>query len=213
MARVLIEEDKQRIRQAIELAERHTSGELVAVVTRVSDPYLFIPLLWASLAALLIPMEMWLYDPEVDVLHVYQWQLGIFAGLGVLFHWLPLKLLLVPGFVKRHRAGRLAFEQFFKQKLHTTRDRTGVLIFVSVAEHYVEIIADKGINDRVDPGTWDAVIEKFVKEVHAGRVVDGYVAAVHTCGNILAKHFPRPADDSNELSNDPVELTNRLIEI
>jgi hypothetical protein len=75
----------------------------------------------------------------------------------------------VPDSIKRRRAGRLAHEQFFEQRLHLTRARTGVLIFVSVAEHYVEIIADQGFNALVPPGTWDKAVSNFVEPVRAGE--------------------------------------------
>ena len=112
----------------------------------------------------------------------------------------------MPAAVKRRRAGRLAREQFFAQGLHLTRARTGVLIFVAVAEHYVEIIADQGIDSQVPPGTWDAAVSDFVAQVRAGRVADGFLAAIAAVGDHLAKHFPRAPDDTDE-------LPNRLIEI
>ena len=82
-----------------------------------------------------------------------------------------------PTAVKRRRAGRLAREQFFAQGLHLTRARTGVLIFVSVAEHYVEIIADQGIDALVPPGTWDKAVADFVGQVRAGHIAEGFLAA------------------------------------
>ena len=87
-----------------------------------------------------------------------------------------------------------------------TRARTGVLVFVAVAEHYVEIIADEGINALVPPGTWDKAVADFVEQVRAGRVTEGFLAVVETVGTRLAEHFPPPPDDSDELPNESREL-------
>ena len=65
-----------------------------------------------------------------------------------------------------------------------------MLLFVSVAEHYVEIIADKGINDVVPTGTWEHVVAEFVEKVKSGRIADGFVGAVEACGEPLVQHFP-----------------------
>ena len=111
-------------------------------------------------------------------------------------------MALVPNSMKRRRASQLAREQFFEQRLHMTRARTGVLIFVSVAEHYVEIIADEGINALVPPGTWDKAVADFVEQVRAGRIAEGFLAVVEVVGARLAEHFPRPADDRDELPNE-----------
>jgi putative membrane protein len=77
---------------------------------------------------------------------------------------------------------------------------------VSVAEHYVEIIADEGLNALVPPGTWDKAVADFVQRVRAGRIAEGFLAAIEVVGTRLAEHFPGAADDRDE-------LPNRLIEI
>jgi putative membrane protein len=198
--------EKDRIAEAIRQAELKTSGELVALIAGASDGYYFIPLLWASLVALMVPGIFWLGGLELDHLRVYELQLGTFLALGILFRWTPLKMRLIPKAVKHMRASRLAREQFFLQGLHLTRDRTGILLFVSVAEHYVELLADQGINERVDPGSWDHIVEEFLRRVRQGRIAEGFLAAVDSCGAALEKHFPRPADDTDELPNHLIEI-------
>jgi putative membrane protein len=81
-----------------------------------------------------------------------------------------------------------------------------VLIFVAVAEHHVEIIADHGIDAVVPPGTWDEAVARFIEQVRAGKVADGFIATIALVGERLAEHFPGTADD-------PDQLPNRLIEI
>ena len=80
-------------------------------------------------------------------------------------------------------------------------ERTGVLLFVSAAEHYVEIIADKGINDVVADDAWQDIVQNFVQHVKQQQVTDGFLTAIAACGELLADHFPATDKDINELPN------------
>ena len=202
----LTDQDRQRIALAIAAAERRTSGELVTVIATAADDYRYIPLLWPALAALLLPAIVLTFWSEIAAWRLYLVQAVAFVVLAVIAHLPPVHLALVPEAVKRRRASRLAREQFFERGLHLTRARTGVLIFVSLAERHVEIIADEGINALVPPGTWDQAVADFVERVRGGRIAEGFLAAIGQVGDRLAEHFPRPPDDTDE-------LPNRLIEI
>ncbi len=202
----LSEADKQRIAEAIREAEMKTSGELVTVIAHAADTYLYIPILWAAVAALTLPAIVLLLSVDLQFPLLYMLQFATFLGLALLFRWNPVKMRLIPKAVKNRRAGRLAWEQFFAQNLHLTRKRTGVLLFVSVAERYVEIIADKGINDKVTQSAWDDIVVGFTKRVKAKEIPEGFLSAISACGKLLAESFPRPEGDVDE-------LPNRLIEI
>ena len=201
----MTDSDRARIGAAIRDVESRTGGELVAVVAQASDDYYYIPTLWAALLAILLSgiAELFALLPTGLNLTV---ELGLFIALALAFRWSPLKMRLVPGAVKRARAAVLARAQFLEQNLYATRDRTGVLIFVSVAEHYVEVLADKGINDRVDPAVWQHAVDAFVTRVRAGQVADGFVEAVERCGVVLIEHFPRTPGDADELPNHLIEI-------
>jgi putative membrane protein len=202
----LTDQDRARIASAIAAAERRTSGELVAVVADAADDYRDVALLWPALAALLLPAILLTALPALDAWLLYLAQAALFVVLVLLAQLRRVRLALVPAATKRRRASRLAREQFVAQGLHLTRERTGVLIFVAVAEHYVEIIADRGIAAVVPPGIWDEAVAGFVEQLRAGRVAEGFLATIALVGERLAGHFPRVADDVDE-------LPNRLIEI
>jgi putative membrane protein len=206
MARLLTETDKAAVSEAIKQAESHTSGELVTVITSASDDYWFIPTLWAALLALLVPAVIILYGTWMDAASIFSIQVAVFMGLALLFRIPVIKHALVPRSIKHLRASRVAREQFFLQGLQNTEGRTGILIFVSVAERYVEVIADKGINDVVPAGTWDKVVSDFITEVKARKYTEGFIAAVEDCGTILAEHFPAQVENINELPNHLIEL-------
>ncbi|HVS77478.1 MAG TPA: TPM domain-containing protein [Steroidobacteraceae bacterium] len=200
-------EDKARITAAIRAAEKSTSGEFVAVVARASDHYVFVPLLWSAIIALLFPGACLLLGASLSWVHLYQIQLLIFIVLTVLILSVPgLHLRLVPTSVKHARASRLARAQFYTQGVQLTPHHSGVLLFVSLAERYVEIVADQGIHEKIGEARWKGIIEMFVSQVRQGRVVDGFVDAIGACGAAMAQHYPLDAGDVSELSDGLIEL-------
>jgi putative membrane protein len=203
---LLGEEDRGRITAAIRDVERQTSGELVTVVAAASDGYAAFPLLTAAFLALLTPAVAWIAAPVLDSLDVYAVQLGVFILVAAAALWRPLRMRLVPAAVKRRQASRLAREQFHALGLDQTRGRTGILLFVSVAERYVEILADRSIDEKVPPGTWKEIVAAFTRQVREGKIADGFVGALAACGALLISHFPRAADDRNELPDVLIEL-------
>jgi putative membrane protein len=202
----LSEEDRRRIAIAVRKAEQRTAGEFVTVIARRADTYLVVPLLLAASVALALPGALWLLDATHDFVELYVLQLLAFAALALLLSWQRLAVVLAPGRVKAERAARRAREQFLLRGLHRTRERAGVLLFVAVAEHRVELLADEGIHARVAPGTWEEIVARFTAAVHAGHIADGFVAAIEAVADVLATHFPRAADDTNELPDRLVEL-------
>ncbi len=150
------EADEAAIAEAIANAENATSGEIVAVVTRDSGSYLYAPILWAALAALLIPWP-FIYLTWLPVQWIYLGQLLGFVLLAASLSPQRIRLALVPRSRKHERAHRRAVEQFLVQNLATTKGRTGVLIFVSAAERYAEVIADLEIYEKVAKERWQAI--------------------------------------------------------
>ena len=198
--------EQQQITEAIRKAEATTRGEIVTVIARQSDVYLYIPLLWATLPTLAVPGLLEILQNPWALSHSYLLQFTTFLVLAILFRWQPLTLRIIPKTVKHQRAHRLAMEQFFSQNLHHTEQRTGLLLFVSVAERYVEIIADKGINDKVELDQWSEIVTSFIAQVKDDQICQGFLQAIETCGEILTKHFPIEPGDKNELPNHLVML-------
>ncbi len=202
----LTKTEKRQIAEAIRNVETKTSGELVTVIARTSDQYLYIPSLWAALLALTVPAVALLLDLQIAIETIYAIQVICFVIAMVVFRLPPIVMRLIPRSVQQRRAHRLAQEQFFLQGLHHTDDRSGVLIFVSVAERYVEIIADKGINDVVEPGTWDSVVNQFVADVQDKNICIGFISAIDACGKILEKKLPASQINPNQLADHLIEL-------
>jgi putative membrane protein len=96
-------------------------------------------------------------------------------------------------------AHRAAMEQFMIRGIGRKADRTGVLIFVSLAERYARIVADRAIAERVQNREWQAAVDALIAHTRDGRIADGFVAAIGACGRILEEHFPRDASSRADL--------------
>ncbi len=210
---VFSSDDKQRIAQAITKAEASTSGEIVVVVARRSDDYRFIALMWAALLALALPLVL-IYLPRLTGWRLafsgpellYAIQLVWFLVLTALFQLPMVRYALVPRRIKQLRTKRAAMEHFITQDLHTTRKRTGVLIYVSLAERQAEIIADDGIAKKLDQSVWQQAVDALTKEMSQGNPADGFINAIEQCGAAMASHYPPGACEPNERPNHLIEL-------
>ena len=197
--------ERARIAEAITAAERTTSGEVVVVVANASGGYFAYAMLWAALAALLVPWPL-IYFTNWPVEHIYLAQLAVFAAGVALSQWEALRFAIVPQAIKRARAHQKAVEQFLAQSLHTTKGRTGVLIYASFAERFAEVIADEGIYKKVPTTTWEDVVGELTNHLARGTTTEGFIRAIERCGKILAKHFPPGRADTNELPNHLIVL-------
>jgi putative membrane protein len=193
----LSKEQHAAVSVAIHEAEKRTSGQIVCVLARASADYAHIPILWASGLALIAPWPMIVFTPW-SVQRIFLIQIAIFAVAALVFSWMPLRLALVPRSVRRARAHHAALEQFVVRRVAHTKNRSGVLIFVSLAERYARIIADDGIAEKVQASEWQAAIDALVSQMRGGRIAEGFSAAIERCGAVLAAHAP-PNGSSNEL--------------
>jgi putative membrane protein len=223
-------EDHARIAEAVAAAEAGTSGEIRCVLASQSSDHLRSATVWAAGSALLLPAAALLlgFRPEaltrlfggwtiahlaardaqiVTALTTYiGLQTAVFIVAFLLASWPALRRLLTPRAVKARRVHAATLEQFVSLGLHRTRDRTGVLLYASLAEHRAEVFADDGIYAKAPPEVWNEVVDLLVAGLRRGSPADGFVAAVERTGQILAACLPPRGDDANEL---PDALTER----
>ncbi|MCP5181671.1 MAG: TPM domain-containing protein [Pseudomonadales bacterium] len=193
----------ERVRQAVEAAERNTDAEFVTVLAEAADGYWFIPTLWAAVIALLLPFALLLGPWWLSQWDVVFAQLLAFALLTALFRIGFLKRWLVPRAIKQARASNLAHRLFLELGVHRTAQGYGVLFFVSEAEHYVQLIADSGIDAQVDQAEWQRIVDRFTARVRDRQVEAGFLEAVAAVGDIMTRLAP--ATHSRD------ELPNRLV--
>lgn len=211
MRHPLSPEDRARISEAIRQGEARTSGEIYCVLARSSDDYIYpsafliaTGVLLSSLAAATMLRTLWL---DVTPLAFAFAQVAALAAMLALAWLSPsLRLMLTPPSLRRRRAHANAVGQFLAHNVHLTEERTGVLIFVSLAERHAEIVADAGITAKVPQQAWDDIVAALVAAARSGRLADGYVGAATSVADLLAQHFPRRNDDRNELDDHLVEL-------
>ena len=194
------QQDLDKIEKAVKDLEQHTSAEIVTVLAARSDDYRYIPLLWAALLTLLLPVFLHFVAPIYAEL-LLNYQLVVFCFLSACITLTPLRIRCVPNSVRQWRASNMACRQFLLQSLHHTKDRTGFLIFVSEDEHYVEILADEGIAQRIDNMQWQSIVDKLIEDVRNKRALEGFVTCIESCGVVLKEHFPPSPDDVDELPN------------
>ena len=220
----LSEEDHAKVSAAIAAAEAHSDGEIIAIATDQSDAYHDVGLHYAVLVLFLVlaffaiwPHQLelwwarlmgWTAEPSMRQLLTLLLGFALLKFLAVLFilKWRPLRLLLTPGSTKTRRVRRRAVMLFKTGAERRTVGRTGILIYLSMGERRAEIVGDEAITAVTTPETWGEAMTALIAEVKAGRPGDGIVAAVGLIGAVLAEHFPKSSEDSNEIPDKLIEL-------
>ena len=209
--RILSAADHARVAEAIREAEQSTSGEIYCVVARQSDDYFFPSAFFATLAIMLAMVPAGYYLGQGwQASHSLILPIAALAALAtalIVLWFLPgLRVLLVPMNLRYRRASANAANQFLSHNIHTTDDRTGVLIFVSLQERYAEILADSGINEKVEQKNWDRAVAVLIDSAREAKLADGFAGAIGLVGADLAEHFPGTGDTPNELDDHLVEI-------
>jgi putative membrane protein len=205
------EANHARIAEAIRAAEATTSGEIYCVVARRSDGYFFSAALIVTVCILVLSLgvafavEAWWLTMRLPVFVSAQ-LLALAAALALVYAFPGLRMRLAPRRWQYMRAHDNALKQFLARNVHLTQDRTGVLIFVSLAERYAEIVADAGIDAKVPQDMWDSIVAGLIDDAKRDRVAEGFVTAIAAVGALLAEHFPVRPDDINELDDHLVEI-------
>lgn len=216
---------RQLVSDAVTEAEGATSGEIVTVLADSSDGYTDVALLWAAGAAFTAMSVFAAFPaPFLDAWDAmtggwgHEWTsgeiasmviaLGLlkFLGVWLVQQWQPLKWLLVPGPVKTIRVHNQAVRQFKVGAERRTTGRTGVLIYLSMRERRAEIVADESIAQKVPAEVWGEAMSDMLAHIRKGAIAEGLAVGIRDVGFVLAEHFPRGADDVNE-------LPDRLIEV
>ena len=221
----LTDADRAKVAAAIAAAEANTAGEIVAVETPISDPYHDVALHWALVplfavlawAAWRPTALVWWYDflfggwspdpTQSQLLTLLMFCAALKFTIALLIlKWMPLRLFLTPGATKHRRVRRRAIAIFQAAAAGRTTGKTGILIYLSLAERRAEIIADEAILKVTDDHTWGEAMHALLEQVREGKVGDGICAAIERVGVVLSEHFPRSAGDCNEIPDRLIEL-------
>jgi putative membrane protein len=206
------DQELERIKAAVREAESKISGEIVPVFVEKSGFYSVANYRAALLGAAVIFMLLVLFDRYVPSLAIYDRDpllVFIFVALGGFIgalkaHFInPVKRLLLSQYHLDQATKKRAENAFLEEEVFNTRQRTGIMIFVSFFEREVIVMADKGISKVVDQKVWDGLVRGIIENIRNGKVTEGMEAAIKKCGEILLeKGFVISPDDVNELKDD-----------
>ncbi|MHB8531042.1 MAG: hypothetical protein ACYC8V_16215, partial [Caulobacteraceae bacterium] len=223
--------DRTRIAAAVEKAEAGSSGEIVCALANEVSGYREVPIAWAAAAALGLPplalafgvkplalaiggsdwmaaqasalpaeisLALWAYATS---------QIVLFAMVALIVAIPPVRRLLTPRVLKRHRVERAAHHQFAAVSAHAVGSQTGVLIFVALADRQVQILADAAIHARCGERPWREAADAIAQAMkHGADPTAGVVRAVEICGAALREHFPSEGTPPARFSSAPMEV-------
>ena len=204
----LTDDERSRVENAVKAAEKLTAGEIVVMIISSSYQYPLANVIGAATFAL--PLALILTPLTGSWLWIGAQNMWLFLGFLTVFFIIFHEVIKRTGWLKRifisqreidDEVEEAAVTQFFDQGLYRTRDETGVMVLISIFEHKVWVLADRGINAKVAEGQWDDVVNIITKGIKQKRPADAICAAVEKIGALLKTHFPIKPDDTDELKN------------
>jgi len=193
--------EQKMIEDAVAEVEKTTSGEIKVVVVDKSSDYRSAHY---RLGVMLALLTVFLPVAQNHGLRIFYFQISLFFLGYLLAFFPPIKSFFLSQKEKNEEVDQRAIQAFFENNLHTTVDRTGILIFVSLLERQVEIMADTGINEKVEKDTWQKTLDELILNIKKKNLIIGIQGSIFQCGEILAKHFPPKDKNLNELSDKPL---------
>ena len=213
--------ERQRIADAVQAAEALTAGEIAVAVIPESSDYsarelllgigvgvitqIILVLLTSPITRLLDGL-LWLESPILIPLSTLSVSLLIGAAAYAAAQIPAVDRIIAGRRAMREAVRRRALRHFVESAVYDTAGRTGVLLFISLLERRVELIADRGINAAVEAGVWDGIAAELITGIREDRMGEAVEKAVTALGAVLAEHVPVSADDVNEIADAPVEL-------
>ncbi|MEA3499864.1 MAG: TPM domain-containing protein [Candidatus Marinimicrobia bacterium] len=209
--------DVKRIGEAVKNAEKNTSGEIATAFINESDDYAKYELFFAFIVGFVYFAIMLMFSGKIEsTIQNLFWNynsnyLVMFYGLSIfviiaIFYFIAnissIDRLIVPKKVMKEKVKNRAIRHFMESGVYKTRDRTGILIFISLLEHRIELIADSGINEKITQEKWDDIVIHIVNGVKGKKLANNLIEAIDECGKLLSKYFPIKEDDENELENE-----------
>lgn len=179
--------------------EKHTTGEIVPMIVRSSSYTGQIPfILNLIFVALILLSDLYF---RYEIIYVFAFLiLSVFVTLWLSKkHW--IQKLLIPDIDEMAQVQQLAELEFYRNSVHKTKAKTGILIFVSVMERKAVILADEGIAKRLPSDLWSKILHELLKDLHGNHWGPGLIRAIQQCGALLKEHYPAEVVNQNELAN------------
>ena len=197
--------ERRQIEARIAEAKKHTSGEIVVMVVPSSYHYPLATMLGSLLLAILLGIAATFLSRNESIWFF----LPVFGVSFMLFHELIkridiIKRVFVTASDMKGEVDEAAIQSFYHRKINHTVAHTGILIYISLFEHKVRVIADKGINEKVPQDLWQEIVNIIIRGISGKKHGNAIAAAIDRCGEILSSHFPAKLEDRNELGNEVI---------
>jgi putative membrane protein len=210
-------ENLERVNNAIKKAERKSTGEITVSVIKESYDYAAQELMFGIFAGLVyflimmlcihrvepvIQSMFWDYSPHY-LLAFYGFSSFLVIFIFYLIGNIPfMDRLIVSRKLMQKKVNERAVRHFMESGVYNTKDRTGILIFISILEKRAELLADRGISKKIPQHKWDSIMDHLIQGIKSNQFIDHIQEAISECGELLAHHFPVDPDDRNELCDD-----------
>ena len=194
--------------ETVKEAETLTSGEIVPMIVSSSYHYPMANVLGGALFGLLLALiltpvmgrQLWLGPSNMWVF------IGLFVPSFLVFYTIVkqfawLKRVFISKTEMEAEVNEAAMTSFYREGLNKTRGETGILIFISVFEHKVCVLADRGINSKVQEGQWDEIVTMIIEGIRQKKQADAICEAIDKAAQVLKEHFPVRPEDTDELKN------------
>jgi len=200
----LTEQDAEKIRRAVAEAESRTRGEIVPMIVQASDPYAHLHVTGGiafAITAFVISAAFWpkSHPSWFLIFEIIGYVVGSF-----LFRLDSTKRLFLTKREMDEKVFDRALRAFYEHELHKTKESTGILILASLLERRVQILADRGIHEKVGDHEWRKAADRLVQALKEKRTGDGFCEAIGICADVLARHFPAATENPNELPDQPI---------
>ncbi|SNS44623.1 putative membrane protein [Ekhidna lutea] len=206
---IFTEEEKHQVKEAVKALEKESCGEIVPFFTRKSDDYAEVSwhlsaILGISGFGIIALLSYTWMLPALSFLEVFI----VILGLMAIGYFLPilfpiLKRILVSEERAMEMISLRAKEAFINEKVYDTKERVGILIYISRLEHVVLVMGDEGINAKVDKEDWEKVVTLITDGLRQNKIGDGLVSGINHCKDLLLNNgFIRKDSDTNELSDE-----------
>jgi len=211
----------EQIKTAVAETEKTTTGEIALAAVYQSDSYAFVELFAAFCTAFvsffilllfsnpiwkLLDRTFWYPAPSQLTAAIGFAVICITAAVYLLLNIPAIDRLIIPRKLKERRVYARALRHFVESGVYKTADRTGILIFISVLERKIFIIADSGINEKVLQNQWDGICKIMTNGLRTKNTAKAFITATEECGKILQKYFPTKIKNPNELADGLVIL-------
>lgn len=210
------QKEKDQIYKAVKAAEEKTLGEISTAVIKESSDYILFEFIFMIAFGVIAAILLQIFGPQwqsfwqsrswsLEPYHLSSISIAaiflVMGGAYLVANTPFIDRLIVPKKVMARLVYQKAIFHFFNAGLTNTTERTAILIFISLNERRVELIADKGISDKIESEVWQSIVNNLVDKITKGEISPGLTEAIGECGKILKKEFPQTGKGKDQLPN------------